>query len=65
MREFGSGLALPEDGAEELCAALEKCCAERAAMTSEARARMAVARDYNSSERYLGILWGDGMMANH
>ena len=58
MREFGSGLAVPEDGEEELCAAIERCCAERAAMTSEARARMAVARDYNSSERYLEILWG-------
>lgn len=58
MREFGSGLAVPEDGPDELCAAIEKCCADRAAMTAEAVARMAVARDYNSSERYLEILWG-------
>jgi glycosyltransferase involved in cell wall biosynthesis len=60
MREFGSGLAVPEDGVEELCGAIERCCAEREAISNEARRRMAVARDYNSSERYLGILWGRG-----
>jgi glycosyltransferase involved in cell wall biosynthesis len=60
MREFGSGLAVLEDDVEELCAAIEKCCAEREAITSEARRRMAVARDYNSSERYLEILWRGG-----
>lgn len=58
MREFGSGLAVPEDGVEELCAALARCCAERDTSLATARERMAVARDYNSSERYLGILWG-------
>jgi hypothetical protein len=57
MREFGSGLAVPEDDVEELCAAMEKCCAERDDMLAQVRERMAVARNYNSSERYLDILW--------
>lgn len=58
MREFGAGLTVPEDGVEELCTAIEICCAEREAITAVAHRRMAVAREYNSSERYLGILWG-------
>jgi hypothetical protein len=44
---------------EKLSTAFEKCCAERSAMMAEATARMIVARNHNSSERYLGILWGD------
>jgi len=57
MREFGHGLTVPEGSAKALCAAFEMCCAGRDVMTTEARARMAVAREYNCSERYLGILW--------
>lgn len=57
MREFGSGIAVTEDDVDGWCAALEKCCAERERMLATARERMAVARDYNSSERYLSILW--------
>jgi glycosyltransferase involved in cell wall biosynthesis len=58
MRKFGAGFAVPEDGVEELCTAIESCCADLDAITVEARCRMEVAWDYNSSERYLGILWG-------
>lgn len=57
MREFGSGIAVPEDGVEELCDAMEMCCANRDAIAVEARGRMAIARYYNSSERYLETLW--------
>ena len=56
MREFCSGLAVPEDGVYELCVAIERCCAEREAIMGDVRRRMSVACDYNSSERYLGIL---------
>lgn len=60
MREFGSGIAVPEDGVEELCVAMEMCCADREAIADEALRRMAVARYYNSSERYLETLWRGG-----
>ncbi|MCF3648447.1 glycosyltransferase [Synoicihabitans lomoniglobus] len=57
VNEFGSGIAVPEGGIEELCAAIERCCEERDSILARARERMAVARDYNSSERYLSLLW--------
>jgi glycosyltransferase involved in cell wall biosynthesis len=57
MREFGSGLAVPEGDVDALCQAIEQCCADRVALQAQAQSRMADARNYNSSQRYLNILW--------
>jgi len=57
MQEFGSGIAVPEDDVESWCRALEECCAEGPSMQAEAQRRMIVARQYNSSEKYIDLLW--------
>jgi glycosyltransferase involved in cell wall biosynthesis len=57
LNEFGSGFTFPEGDAEALASLLERCCLERDAMDAEARRRMATALDYNSSKRYLELLW--------
>jgi glycosyltransferase involved in cell wall biosynthesis len=59
MQEFGSGIAVPEDDVDSWCRAIEDCCAKGLSMQSEARRRMSVARAYNSSEKYLDMLWSE------
>jgi glycosyltransferase involved in cell wall biosynthesis len=59
IQEFGSGFAVPEGDVDALSHAIEHCCADRAALQAQAQRRMAVARNYNSSERYLNILWSE------
>ena len=57
MTEFGSGLSIPENDLEALCAALERCCESQADFLAAAERRAEVALAYNSPDRYLGLLW--------
>lgn len=59
IQEFGSGFAVPEGDVDAWSQAIEQCCADRVALQSHAQRRMADARKYNSSERYLKILWSE------
>ena len=57
MKEFGSGLSVPEGDPAALCAALEMCCESQAEFLADAERRAEVALAYNSPDRYLGLLW--------
>jgi glycosyltransferase involved in cell wall biosynthesis len=59
LQEFGSGFCVPEADVDAWCQAIEQCCADRVALQAQAQRRMADARKYNSSERYLNILWDE------
>jgi len=65
IREFGSGLSVPEGDVDCLCSALERCCAEWHDMATEALQRAEVALAYNSPERYLSILYAGLPMTRH
>jgi hypothetical protein len=57
LHEFAAGLEIPENDANALVAAVEKCCAHRVEMIAEALDRSRTALDYNSSGEYLKKLW--------
>jgi glycosyltransferase involved in cell wall biosynthesis len=57
VSKFGVGLSVAESDADAWSMAIERCLSERSALQSEAQSRVTVAKQYNSSERYLEILW--------
>lgn len=59
VAQFGAGLAVPEGNLEAWTLAIEKCCINWPALQEEGRRRIIVANNYNSSGRYLEILWGE------
>jgi glycosyltransferase involved in cell wall biosynthesis len=59
MHEFGCGLSVPEGDSSKLCEAMYLCCAEVRKLTNEAKVRSSSALSYNSSERYLKLLWNE------
>ncbi len=57
MREFGSGVSFPEDNAEALCEAIADCCDKWPQLQALAESRRETALHYNSSDKYLSLLW--------
>lgn len=57
VQQFGAGLAVPEADIDALALAIEDCCKNWPTLKEEGRRRMIEAKNYNSSEKYLGILW--------
>jgi glycosyltransferase involved in cell wall biosynthesis len=58
INQFGAGFAVPEGDVECWSMAIEKCCMNWQELQQKGRRRIIEAREYNSSERYLGLLWG-------
>lgn len=60
VQQFGAGFAVPEADVDAWSLAIEDCCKNWPALKEEGRRRMIEAKNYNSSEKYLRLLW-DGI----
>jgi glycosyltransferase involved in cell wall biosynthesis len=57
IKEFAAGIENAEDDSDNLAYLIEKCCADWSSMADQAKRRMKDALDYNSSSKYLKLIW--------